>query len=252
MSTVRIPVLTYHAIEAAATPIAVSPDRFAATMRAMRAAGWRTAGDSEVLNGLAGGRWPERTFVLHFDDGFASVATHAAPVLAECGFTATIFVVADWVGRDNGWPSQPAGVPRWPLLDWDALRALRDAGHRFGAHTASHPHLPALSSAEQAIELDRCAARIQQEIGVGPGAFAYPYGDADRASRAAVSTRYQLAYGTTLDFVVPSSDRWELPRIDAWYLAPQRAARLDDAAVSRWLAGRRVLRRLRRAVTRLG
>ncbi len=74
-----VPVLTYHAIARARTPIAVSPGRFSDTMRAMKRAGWRTLGLDDLLTGLADGRWPDRTFALHFDDGFASVLEHGCP-----------------------------------------------------------------------------------------------------------------------------------------------------------------------------
>src|SRR2546422_2223668 len=42
-----------------------------------------------------------RTFLLTFDDGYASLADHAYPVLAELGFTATTFLITDHVGRTN-------------------------------------------------------------------------------------------------------------------------------------------------------
>ena len=52
MSARAIPVLTYHALAEARSPIAVSPDRFRATMTAMHRAGWRTLSDEELLRGL--------------------------------------------------------------------------------------------------------------------------------------------------------------------------------------------------------
>lgn len=246
MTTVRMPVLTYHSIETAATPIAVSPERFAATMRAMKEAGWRTGTDADVRQGQTTGAWPERTFVLHFDDGFASVETQALPVLEQCGFTATIFVVADWVGRSNDWPGQPPDVPRWPLLDWPALRRLRDAGMRMAAHTCTHPWLPALDDDDRRAELRGSVARLTQELGVVTDVMAYPYGASDEATRRAAAAIVTTAYGTTLDFVHPRSEPLDLPRIDGWYLSPQRAATLDEWPVRGWLAGRRILRDVRR------
>src|SRR5213594_4668148 len=45
----------------------------------------------------------ERSFLLTFDDGYASLAQHAYPVLAELGFTATTFLITDYVGKTNTW-----------------------------------------------------------------------------------------------------------------------------------------------------
>lgn len=241
-----VPVLTYHAIADEATPIAVAPAVFADTMRAMRAAGWRTVGDEVVLRGLKVGAWPARTFVLHFDDGFASVRTHAAPVLAECDFSATIFVVTDWVGRDNGWPSQPATVPRWPLLDWGDLRRLQSAGFRVASHTVSHPRLTELAPGTLTAELRDSTQRVADEIGVRSPVFAFPYGVTDPDVEVATGRHYEGAFGTELAFVTPDSHPMRLPRVDAWYLTPTLAATLDQPAVRAYLAARRVLRRVRR------
>lgn len=246
MTRLRIPVLTYHAIADADTPIAVSPARFAATMRAMCAAGWRTIGDAELEVALDTGRVPARSFVLHFDDGFASVEAEAAPVLAECRFSATIFVVTDRVGRDNDWPGQPADVPRWPLLDWAALRRLHGAGFRIAPHSCSHAWLPSLEPATLTAELRDSAHRLDTEFGGGADVFAYPYGAVSTAVRTAAQARYRLAYGTTLDLVTDRSDRFDLPRVDAWYLRPRLASQLDSPAARVWLAARRALRGVRR------
>lgn len=245
-----IPVLTYHAIADAASPIAVSPARFGDTMTAMHRAGWRTVSDEDLRRGLADGAWPARTFVLHFDDGFASVDDHARPVLASCGFNATIFVVSDWVGRDNGWPSQPAGVPRWPLLDWPALRRLRDAGFRIAPHSRSHPVLPALAPDAAGEELRGSVDRLFTELDVRSDVFAYPYGATNPAVQAAAAATYRMAYGTRLDLVRPGAPPFELPRVDAWYLTPARAASLDQPATIAWLTLRRALRRVRRLTRR--
>lgn len=243
--TAGVPVLTYHAIAEADTPIAVAPAVFAATMHAMRDAGWRTVDDEAVARIARDGRWSPRTFVLHFDDGFESVRTEAASVLAACGFSATVFLVSDWVGKDNGWPSQPADVPRWPLLGWSALRELQSAGFRMGSHTASHPRLPTIDIEAQRAELDDSAKRLADELGVAPDVFAYPYGATAPATLDAVAARYRVAFGTDLAPVTPGSALLHLPRIDAWYLTPRRAADLDTLSARAYVALRRAGRRAR-------
>ena len=40
-----------------------------------------------------------RSFLLSFDDGYESLATHAYPILADLGFSATTFVITDYVGK---------------------------------------------------------------------------------------------------------------------------------------------------------
>ena len=49
---------------------------------------------------------PDKALLLTFDDGYAGLAQHAYPVLAEVGFTATTFLVTDYVGRTNTWDAR--------------------------------------------------------------------------------------------------------------------------------------------------
>lgn len=246
----RLPVLTYHAIETSPSPLAVSPSTFAVTMRRLARAGWRTLSDRGMLDGLKDGRWPERSLVIHFDDGCASVQQHAWPILRELGFTATVYVVTDWVGRTNDWPGQPPTVPRWPLMTWDDLGALVADGATLGAHTANHPQLPLLARDEQEHEIGRSVEAIVSATGRAPLTLAYPYGATNAAVSALALGHVDAAYGTRLSFVSQASARGELPRIDAYYLTDgQRADRLDRAGMRAYLSLRNIGRQLRVALT---
>ena len=98
------PVLCYHRIggplELGVTRVARSV--FERQMRALAAAGWRTLTLAEFAEPRPTPHVPRR-FLLTFDDGYASLAEHAYPALAELGFTATTFVITDFVGRENRW-----------------------------------------------------------------------------------------------------------------------------------------------------
>lgn len=246
----RLPVLTYHALADVQSPLAVPPSRFAQTMTRLAREGWRTLGEREVQAGLREGRWPDRSFVVHFDDGFGSVRTHAWPVLRDLGFTATIFVVSGWVGRTNGWPTQPADMPRWPLMTWDDLEELVGGGATLAAHTVNHPRLSQLSSTEQADEIGRSVEIVESRVGPGVRAFAFPYGDTSPAVRRVASPLVDLAYTTHLSLVPAGADALSLPRVDACYLAtPAMAAAVAEPPMRGYLAVRRAGRLLRRALT---
>lgn len=78
--------------------------------------------------------------LLTFDDGGASAARHIAPELERHGWRGHFFVTTREIGRPG-------------YLDAAAIRALSEAGHAVGTHSASHPDLfAALSAAEQARE----------------------------------------------------------------------------------------------------
>ncbi len=246
-----LPVLTYHAIATDRSPLAVTPARFTQTMTRLARDGWRTLNEREVQAGLESGRWPARSFVVHFDDGFASVAEHGWPVLRNLGFTATIFVVSGWVGRTNDWPTQPEGMPRWPLMTWGALESLAGQGVTVAAHTVNHPRLPQLTSNQQEDEIGQSIETLAGRFGRGLRVFAYPYGESSLNTQAAVGRMVDLAYTTDLSLVAAYASRVALPRVDACYLAtPAMAAALTSLPMQGYLRVRRAGRVLRSMLSR--
>ena len=170
---------------------------------------------------------------LTFDDGFASLAELAEPVLTEHGASATLFLTTGYVGRDNYWPSQPAGAPRLRMLDWDGVATLHSAGWDIEAHTKTHPDLRALAPDEMAEELEAPKLEIEQRLGRRARAFAYPYGlldsrvvDAVGGHYACAVTTRMAALGGHLGHPERESDRLRVPRIDTYYLRHPALQRL--------------------------
>ena len=89
------------------------------------------------------GRVPARAVAITFDDGCASVARTAAPLLAERGLTATVFCVAGHLGGRNDWPTQHDRMPSLALAGADELVELHRAGVEIGAHGVAHAPLDA-------------------------------------------------------------------------------------------------------------
>jgi peptidoglycan/xylan/chitin deacetylase (PgdA/CDA1 family) len=81
--------------------------------------------------------------------------------------------VAERTGAGRCPPSRAAD--QW--MTWDMARELRDGGMWLGGHTVDHPVLSTLSLAEQAAQIEGCAARLGAELGVPMDWFAYPIGD---------------------------------------------------------------------------
>lgn len=61
-------------------------------------------------------------------------------------------------------------------MTWDMARSLRDAGMAVGGHTVNHPVLAHLDVDQQRAEIDGCAARLRDELGVPMRSFCYPVG----------------------------------------------------------------------------
>ncbi|MES2304441.1 MAG: polysaccharide deacetylase family protein [Gemmatimonadota bacterium] len=239
-------ILTYHAIDRSGSVISVSPEAFASHVAWLASGRVRVVSIAELL------ALPEDcdAVALTFDDALASVASEAAPLLADAGLHGTVFVVTDHVGGDNRWRGvTDPGIPVAAVLDWDALGRLVESGWSAGSHTRTHPHLPECSDAALADELDGSAEAIAAGLGVTPDIFAYPYGDSDPRSTAAVATRYAAACTTDYLPFDATPDPAMIPRLDAWYFRDGSAFRdWGSRRFRRGIAWRHALRRVRRMI----
>ena len=216
-------IITYHSIDSSGSPVSLSKESFAAH------AGFFASGRVKVLPlaHLLDARDDEDAVALTFDDGFRNFATHALPVLRDAALPATVFVVSDAVGGSNAWGGrEEPGIPTLPLMDWDELQSVSDAGFDIGAHTRRHPHLTNLSPAQLEDETAGCVERIGAELGTRPTRFSYPYGDVnDSVARLA---RDMFTHSVTTEHrpLADQEDAALLPRLDAFYF--RRPGALDD------------------------
>src|SRR6266571_5333355 len=196
MSSRGTQVLCYHLVGG---PLALGGTRvsrraFARQMRALARTGWRTL----TLDEFADRSDPaeHRVFLLTFDDGYASLADYAYPLLADLGYTATTFLVTDYVGRMNTWDLRYSWR-RLPHLDWRAIETWQGRGFDFGSHTASHARLTWLDDPRAGDELARSRAALVARLGRAAGrAIAYPFAATDaRVERLARAAGYELGFG---------------------------------------------------------
>jgi len=183
VATCKLPILMYHRVASTGSPATfryrVTPESFEEQLSYLRDAGfysigledWRTA--METRKPL-----PGRAVLITFDDGYLDFFTHAWPLLKRYGFSATVFLVADEIGRTNTWDRSYG--EEIPLLGWKEIRQLRDEGVEFGSHSASHRPLTGLSVEEIVREGARSRAILERGLEQPVTAFAYPYGAEDR------------------------------------------------------------------------
>jgi peptidoglycan/xylan/chitin deacetylase (PgdA/CDA1 family) len=240
-------ILTYHSVDPSGSRISIEPGVF------RRQVEWLASDRVQVVSvdQLLSVPDDTHTAALTFDDGFANFATEAAPLLREHGLPATLFVVSGHVGRDNRWRGRgDAGVPVLPLLDWDALGRLREAGVILGAHTRTHPRLTRLDGPMLEAELADAADEMERRLGEPPEGLAYPYGSVDDRVARATAARYRWACTTELRPLSEAESRHRLPRLDARYLHdPARLADWGSPRFRAWLWCRRQGRRLRASLT---
>ncbi|MEW5702801.1 MAG: polysaccharide deacetylase family protein [Candidatus Zixiibacteriota bacterium] len=201
-------VLTFHRVEAPTglEITRVGPRRFARLVTILRDTGLQVAavGSDPLADGA--------DVVLTFDDGFASAAENALPVIREQGWTAIVFLIAGAIGKDDDWDVRILGRKR-SMMTWAQAREWSQAGIEFGSHTVTHADLTALSSRALERELAESRQRISDELGAPVRYLAYPFGrHHERVRAAAREAGYAAAFASdaTLD---TGDDRFAISRV---------------------------------------
>jgi len=179
-------ILCYHSVGTPAWGINdVSPRRFRAHLEMALREGYHFVTARSIA--LTGGR--PRDLAVTFDDGLASVATNAAPVLRELGIPWSLFVVSDWAAGRHRFGD---GV----MLGWSEIARLAEEGVEIGSHSVTHPDFGRLESASAEAELTRSRAAIAEHIGSAPTSFAIPLGGSRNwtvgAQTAALAAGYDV------------------------------------------------------------
>ncbi len=229
-----IPILMYHQIDtppARGTPMrgmVVSPRRFAAQMRLLRAMGYKGLTMSELMPYLRGEQ-QGKVVGITFDDGYRNTLEHALPILKAHGFRATCYAVSQKLGGYNDWDAA-LGVPQKPLLDAAELALWVQAGMEVGAHTRHHVDLARSSDAMAKEEIERSRSELESAIQAPVQHFCYPYGRFLPQHVAMVrNAGFASAVTVCRGRVAGEVDLFRLPRV----LVAQ-ATRLGQFALKLW------------------
>ena len=235
-------ILTYHSIDATGSVISIEPAAFRSQMRFLAVNRVPVVPLTDICKTPGG-------VALTFDDGFENFFAEAFPVLQEFHFPATVFVVSNYCGLRNVWPSQPrSGIPPLKLMGWRQLMEISRLGISLGAHTVTHPRLGAIPEKQVRQELIRCRSTIQERTGKAVEGLAYPYGESTPRVRSIAEQCFQAAYGTRPAFIAGTSDPMDMPRVDAYYLRNRLWFESMRSVRGRlYVAARRSLRAVRNA-----
>lgn len=157
-SAAAVPVLMYHHVSPAPGLITVAPQNFRAQIRWLAINGWRGITCDDFARFLNGEQLPDRSVLITFDDGYLDNWVHAAPILAEFGLHAVLFLITGHIGGDGSPRSQAGalGAPDCPdhrtckariakgdadsvMLRWAEVEAMQSsATFEFHSHTHTH------------------------------------------------------------------------------------------------------------------
>ncbi|MBV8085781.1 MAG: polysaccharide deacetylase family protein [Chloroflexi bacterium] len=191
-----VPILMYHYIRTLPpnTPdklgygLSIAPPLFEQQLAYLAGAGYVSVTMAEVSDRIANpaAPLPPKPIVLSFDDGYADFYTAAWPLLQKYHFSATVYLVVDFLGRPG-------------YMSWQQAQELKDAGVEIGAHTLDHVDLAKQQPAQAQRQINDSGTILRQRLGASVTTFAYPSGSFTAATvklvgqdgfRSAVTTNF--------------------------------------------------------------
>lgn len=140
---------------------------FAESMRRLAQEGHALSMDEVLAHCESGERLPPRAFAITFDDGFENNRSVAAPILADFGIPATIYVTSDFIERNGmSWIDRiEQAVEEAPaqLLDVEWAQApfpLTDTESRIAFLNAVRKHVKSTPGCDANAFADALTARL--------------------------------------------------------------------------------------------
>ena len=139
-SPVEVPILVCHHIRTsipvgslAERRLTVTVEIFDHQMKYLQENGYQVITFAELVECLKNvGDLPLKPVIISFDDGWEDQFVYALPSLKQYHYTATFFVVTNFVGFRG-------------FLSWSQLRTIVAQGMKIGSHSRSHPYLTQLA-----------------------------------------------------------------------------------------------------------
>jgi glycosyltransferase involved in cell wall biosynthesis/peptidoglycan/xylan/chitin deacetylase (PgdA/CDA1 family) len=147
--------------------------------------------------------------ICTFDDGYTGVIEYGLPILKVFGFTATVFVCSDYIGKTNDWNLKDK-KNRTHMNTVDLL-TLQKEGWEIGSHGLSHRSVLRLSDEDLQNELSLSKQSLELEFGE-IHSYAYPYGDYNDYCKSQTASFYKIAFALTQGGTLNGVDNYQIRR----------------------------------------
>jgi peptidoglycan/xylan/chitin deacetylase (PgdA/CDA1 family) len=162
----------------------------------------------------------EVPLLITFDDGYRELYDVVLPGLEAREVPFHVFLVTDYVGRDNEWDLSLGRRP-FRHLDWAQIVEMAARGVTFGSHGATHGDLTTMSPNEVRDELARSKSAIEDHLGQPAQTVSYPFG---RYNEVAVAIARETGYEAAFSLYPPRHnacyDRYAVRRNGVYIIDP--------------------------------
>lgn len=156
---------------------------------------------------------PPRSIMITFDDGYEDFYTSACPILTKYGMTATVFVLAGYIGKFNTWDVR-LRLKRSRHLTDKQIQTLFGKGFGIASHGMHHRFLTRCNEANTKVELWKSKAILENLLHHPVHGFAYPYGCASsKVAERVKSAGYRVAFSLKPNKAIASESIYRYPRI---------------------------------------
>jgi len=167
------PVLVYHKVDDKVEwgLTRVHPNAFKRQINLLQERNYKFVTISE----LYGSKESDKVVAITFDDAYRSAYTHAFPILKELNAPATIYVITDYVGKENKWDLNVGNVT-FQHTSWQELEELKENGWEIGSHTLTHRDMRKLDIEELKKEFSASKELLESKLNISVKSISFPFG----------------------------------------------------------------------------
>lgn len=145
--------------------------------------------------------------IITFDDGYKDNIEIAAPLLIDNNIPFTIFVVTDFIRKNN----------KKFMNEFDLKKLSKNQLVNIGSHSKSHPRLTQCNDNDLKKEIFESKKYLEDILGKEVNKFAYPHGIFNqRVVDQVKNANYKLAFSSHYDVIKQKDNKFYLNRNEIW------------------------------------
>ena len=194
-----VPIIMYHGLlkdPARVGKYVITPSQFESDLKYIQEHGFTTISMTQLIDYVDHGTpLPENPVILTFDDGYYNNYLYAYPLLQKYQMKAAISIIGK---QTDDYSSRDENNAYYSHCTWDQLRDMSNSGlvevqnHTYNLHTNTKGRNGCAKNAMESLEdytamltgdVGKLQREIQEEIGVLPNTFTYPFGSFTKETR---------------------------------------------------------------------
>ncbi len=194
---VSLPIIMYHSVlknQSAAGKYVVSPQTIEQDLKYLKDNGYTSILSGELIDYVKNGvPLPEKPVMITLDDGYLNNLTYVLPLLEKYDMRAVISVVGKYTEQFS---EEEDHNPNYSHFSWDDIKTCVDSGrieignHTYNMHSQGERRGAMKKRSESIEEYEKILSEdvlrtqnlLEQNCGIVPKIFTYPYGAVSDAS----------------------------------------------------------------------